>query len=131
MVFGIAAGHGMFRIAIARAAPGARITAVDWQAVLSLARENAEAAGVSERYQSLAGNAFDTDWGSGFDLVLIANFLHQLDQDACKTLLRMVRKCLVPGGRAAAVEFVPNADRGLSAIPDHVLIPNAWLNTEG
>jgi hypothetical protein len=111
MVLDIAAGHGMFGIAIARAAPGARITAVDWQAVLSVARENAEAAGVAERYQSLAGSAFDTDWGSGFDLVLTANFLHQLDQDACMTLLRKARKCLVSGGRAAAVEFVPNADR--------------------
>jgi O-methyltransferase domain/Dimerisation domain len=111
MVLDIAAGHGMFGIAIARAVAGAQITAVDWQAVLSVARENAEAAGVSERYQMLAGSAFETDWGNGFDLVLMANFLHQLDHDACVALLRKARKCLVSGGRAAAVEFVPNADR--------------------
>ena len=110
-VLDIAAGHGMFGIAIARAVPEAQITAVDWQAVLSVARENSEAAGVSERYRTLAGSAFDVDWGSGFDLVLLTNFLHQLDHDACVALLRKARESLVPGGRAAVVEMVPNEDR--------------------
>jgi len=110
-VLDIAASHGMFGIAIARAVPGAEITAVDWQAVLSVARESAEAAGVSDRYHTLAGSAFEVDWGSGFDLVLLANFLHQLDHETCVGLLRKVRESLVSGGRAAVVELVPNADR--------------------
>jgi ubiquinone/menaquinone biosynthesis C-methylase UbiE len=110
-VLDIAAGHGMFGIAIARAVPGAEIMAVDWQAVLSVARESAEAAGVSERYRTLAGSAFEVDWGSGFDLVLLTNFLHQLDPDTCVVLLRKVRESLVSGGRAAVVEWVPNEDR--------------------
>ena len=110
-VLDIAPGHGMFGIAIAQAVTDAQITAVDWQAVLSVARENAEAAGVSGRYHTLAGSAFDTEWGGGFDLVLVANFLHQLDRDACVTLLQKARKSLVSGGRAVAVEFLPNEDR--------------------
>jgi len=110
-VLDIAAGHGMFGIAVAQAVTDAQITAVDWQAVLSVARENAEAAGVSERYHTLEGNAFDADWGSGFDLVLLANFLHQLDRDGCVGLLRKARESLVSTGRAVAVEFLPNEDR--------------------
>ena len=110
-VLDVAAGHGMFGIAIAQAITDAQITATDWQAVLSVARENAEAAGVSGRYHTLAGSAFDADWGSGFDVVLLANFLHQLDRDGCVTLLRKARKSLVSGGRAVAVEFLPNEDR--------------------
>jgi hypothetical protein len=110
-VLDIAASHGMFGIAIARAVPGAEVTAVDWQAVLSVARESAEAAGVSDRYHTLAGSAFEVDWGNGFDLVLLANFLHQLEHEGCVALLRKVRKSLVSGGRAAVVEVVPNEDR--------------------
>lgn len=110
-VLDVAAGHGMFGIAIARAVSGAEITAVDWQPVLAVARENAEVAGVSERYHTLAKNAFDADWGTGFELVLLANFLHQIDRDACVTLLRKARKSLVSGKRASAVEFLPSEDR--------------------
>jgi hypothetical protein len=110
-VLDVAAGHGMFGIAIARAVADAQITAVDWPAVLSVARGNADAAGVSGRYYTLGGSAFDTDWGSGFDLVLLANFLHQFDRDACVNLLQKARSSLVSGGRAVAVEFLLNDDR--------------------
>ena len=110
-VLDVAAGHGMFGIAIARAVTAAQITALDWHAVLAVARENAQAAGVSERYRTLPGSAFATDWGSGFDVVLMANFLHQLDRDGCVALLRKARQCLTSQGRAVAVEFVPNPDR--------------------
>ena len=65
-VLDVAAGHGMFGIAIARAVADAHITAVDWHGVLLVARENAEAAGVSGRYHTLGGSAFDTDWGQRF-----------------------------------------------------------------
>jgi hypothetical protein len=101
----------MFGIAIAKAVADAQITAVDWQAVLSVARENADAANVSGRYHTLGGSAFDTNWGNGFDLVLMANFLHQLDRDGCVNLLRKARGSLVSGGRAVAVEFLLNDDR--------------------
>ena len=66
-VLDVAAGHGMFGIAIARAVADAQITAVDWPAVLSVARENADAAGVSERYHTVRGRTLATNvrrsWG--------------------------------------------------------------------
>ena len=40
-VLDVAAGHGMFGIAIARAVTDAQVTAIDWQGVLSVAQENA------------------------------------------------------------------------------------------
>jgi hypothetical protein len=94
-----------------QAVPDAQITAPDWQGVPSVARENADAAGVSERYRMAAGSAFDIDWGSGFDAVLPANFLHQLDRDGCVSLLRKARTSLASGGHAVPVEFLPNDDR--------------------
>src|SRR5204863_9258175 len=75
-VLDIAAGHGMFGIAFAKQNPQAEITAVDWPKVLEVAKENAQAAGVSDRYQTNPGSAFDVDYGTGYDLVLLTNFLH-------------------------------------------------------
>jgi SAM-dependent methyltransferase len=110
-VLDIAAGHGLFGISVAQAVPGARVTAVDWAGVLRLAQENAAAAGLGVRYQLCPGSAFDVDWGSDYDLVLLPNFLHHFDRATCVSLLRKVRASLAPGGRTLAVEFVPDEDR--------------------
>jgi 2-polyprenyl-3-methyl-5-hydroxy-6-metoxy-1,4-benzoquinol methylase len=110
-VLDIAAGHGLFGIAVAKRNPNAEIVAVDWPGVLEVAEENAHAAGVSGRYNTIPGSAFDVDYGSGFDLVLLTNFLHHFDAPTCETLLRKVHAALRPGGRAVTLEFVPNEDR--------------------
>ena len=116
-VLDIAAGHGMFGIRVASAVRGAEITAVDWPNVLRVAQENAERAGLSDRYRLCPGNAFDVDWGQGFDLAMLPNFLHHFDHQACVAILRRVKASLAPGGRAVAVELVPNADRVLPPMP--------------
>lgn len=110
-ILDIAAGHGLFGIACAQQAPGAHITAVDWAPVLGVALENAQAASVVDRYQMRPGSAFDVDFGTGYDVVLLTNFLHHFDEATNITLLKKVRAALAPGGRVFTLEFVPNADR--------------------
>ena len=115
-VLDIAAGHGAFGITIARANPKAEIVALDWQNVLEVAKENAEQAGVGARHRGLAGSAFDVDYGSGYDVVLLTNFLHHFDEPTNEKLLKKVHAALKPGGRAVVLEFVPNDDRVSPAI---------------
>ena len=110
-ILDIAAGHGLFGIAFATQNKQAEVTALDWKAVLEVAKENAEKAGVSDRYSTIEGSAFDVEFGSGYDLVLLTNFLHHFDPPTCETLLRKVRAALADGGRAVTLEFVPNEDR--------------------
>src|SRR3982751_6617423 len=110
-ILDIAAGHGIFGISFAKRNPNAEVTALDWKNVLEVAQENAQAAGVSDRYQTIPGSAFDADFGSGYDLVLITNFLHHFDPPTCETLLRKVHAALNENGRAVTLEFVPNDDR--------------------
>jgi 2-polyprenyl-3-methyl-5-hydroxy-6-metoxy-1,4-benzoquinol methylase len=110
-VLDIAAGHGLFGIAIARHNPNAQIVAVDWASVLEVAAENAQRVGVAGRHSLLPGSAFDVDYGSGYDIVLITNFLHHFDIPTNEALLRKVHAALAPGGRALTLEFIPNEDR--------------------
>lgn len=110
-VLDISAGHGMFGISVARAVAGAEITAVDWAAVLQVAKANAAAAGLADRYRVKPGSAFEVDWGGGFDLVLLTNFLHHFDRETCIALLAKAKACLGQQGRVVAVELVPNEDR--------------------
>jgi SAM-dependent methyltransferase len=110
-VLDIAAGHGLFGIEVARQYPEADVVALDWAAVLEVAAANARRAGVEDRYQRLPGSAFEVDFGGPYDIVLLTNFLHHFDPFTCVQLLKKVYKSLDPGGRAAALEFVPNEDR--------------------
>lgn len=110
-VLDIAAGHGVFGIEIAKRCPHAEIVALDWPEVLAVAQDLARRAGVQERYQTIAGDAFQENFGVGYDLVLLTNFLHHFSSSACETLLLKVHRCLSRGGRVLTLEFVPNDDR--------------------
>jgi SAM-dependent methyltransferase len=109
-VLDIAAGHGLFGIEIAKLAPGAQIVAQDWPQVLAVAHDNAVAAGVADRWTALPGSAFDVPLGTGYDVVLLTNFLHHFDVETCEAVLRKSFGALVPGGRVVTLEFVPNDD---------------------
>lgn len=110
-VLDIAAGHGLFGITLAKLNPLAEITAVDWPNVLDVAQEHARKAGVNDRYQTIPGDAFEVNYGSGYDVVLLTNFLHHFDEATCEKLLRKVYDALADGGRVVTLEFVPNEDR--------------------
>jgi len=110
-VLDVAAGHGLFGLRVAQANPAATVYGTDWADVLTVAIENAAALGVSDRYHTIPGSAFDVDLGGGYDLVLVPNFLHHFDPPTNIALLSKLRKAMAPGGTIAIVEFVPNEDR--------------------
>jgi hypothetical protein len=110
-ILDIAAGHGTFGVMVLASAPNAQVVAVDWPAVLEVATETAVKAGVAARHSLLPGSAFDVDFGTGYDVVLLTNFLHHFDSPTCVALLEKVRASLAEGGRVVTLEFVPNDDR--------------------
>jgi len=110
-VLDIASSHGLFGLAFATHNPNAEIYAVDWPNVLELGKENANKMGVGNRYHIIPGSAFDVEFGTDYDVVLLTNFLHHFDVPTCESLLKKVHAALAEGGVAATLEFVPNSDR--------------------
>jgi SAM-dependent methyltransferase len=110
-VLDIAAGHGLFGIAIAQHNSEARIAALDWPNVLAVATENAGRFGVGSRHSTIPGDAFEADFGGPYDLILVTNFFHHFDPPTCEKLMRRILAALVPGGRCVTLDFVPNDDR--------------------
>jgi 2-polyprenyl-3-methyl-5-hydroxy-6-metoxy-1,4-benzoquinol methylase len=110
-VLDVAAGHGLFGIAIAERYRQAKITALDWPNVLAVAAEHARAAGVAERHTLLPGSAFDVNWGGPYDVVLLTNFFHHFDVPSCELLAAKTYAALAPGGRALTLDFIPEPDR--------------------
>ena len=116
-VLDIAAGHGLYGLAVARHRSDAQVTALDWANVLTVAQENARNAGLESRFHQLPGNALSVPFGKNYDLVLVTNFLHHFDTPTCKKLLQKTYDSLDAGGTVAILEFIPNEDRITPAVP--------------
>ncbi len=131
LVLDVAAGHGLFGIFVARQCPEAQIVAQDWTGVLKIAARNAAQAGVGDRYRQLPGDAFSVDLGTGYDVVLLTNFLHHFGVAQCETLLKRLHAAMRPGGLLLTLEFVPNADRVTPPVPASFSLMMLGVTPEG
>lgn len=116
-VLDLGAGHGLYGVAIASQNSTVHIFALDAPQVLEVAIDNARHAGVAGRFHPIPGNAFETDFGGPYDIVLAANLAHHFDEASNVRLFQKARAALKPAGRIALIEWVPNADR-VSPSPD-------------
>lgn len=107
----VAAGHGLFGVAVAKRLPQAQVTALDWPGVLEVARETAATHGVADRHTLLPGSAFEVELGGPYDLVLVTNFFHHFSVETNVGLIRKIAAALAPGGRVVTLDFIPDEDR--------------------
>jgi 2-polyprenyl-3-methyl-5-hydroxy-6-metoxy-1,4-benzoquinol methylase len=110
-VLDVAAGHGMFGVSLATKHSNIELIAQDWPDVLTVAKENAHKAGLRTRLKLLPGDVFEIELGTGYDIVLLPNFLHHFDVPTCERLLRKLHAALKDEGKLVTVEFIPNEDR--------------------
>lgn len=110
-VLDVAAGHGIYGIAVAQRYAKANIYGADWPNVLEVAKENAAKFGVADRYHTVPGDAFTSEFGTDYDLILVPNFLHHFSFDQCVNFLKKCHAALKPDGVCVTVEFIPNDDR--------------------
>ena len=89
-VMDIAASHGVFALAFGGRSRDCSITGLDSGAGCCRARD-AHAAGMGDRYNTLLGSAFETDWGTGSDVVLLPNFLRNFGRAGCMKRLQPQR----------------------------------------
>lgn len=119
-VLDVGAGGAPWSIALAKRAPGCRITAVDLPAVLPVTARSVHEAGLDADFELLAGDMFSVDWGTGlYDLVLAGNVCHLFDEKTNRRLIARLRKALRPGGTVAIIDVLP--DETLGGPPGAVL----------
>jgi hypothetical protein len=130
-VLDLAAGHGLFGIAVARENPAAQIVALDWEPVLEVARENAIAAGVADRQILRPGDALQVDLDGPYQLILVTNFLHHFSPATNVALLRRLAGALAPDGLVLTLEFIPNSDRISPPMPAEFALTMLGTTAEG
>ncbi len=110
-VLDLAAGSGVWGIALAEASPQVRVTAVDWPAVLPVTRRLAAAHGVAERFRFVEGDLLEADFGGGHRIAVLGHILHSEGEVRSRRLLEKTFAALAPGGTVVIAEFVADEDR--------------------
>jgi ubiquinone/menaquinone biosynthesis C-methylase UbiE len=110
-VLDIAAGSGVWSIALAEASPRVTVTVVDWVEVIPVTRRITARHNVSDRYRFIEGNIRTTDFGDGYDIATLGHILHSEGEERSRQLIRKTFDALAPGGTIVIAEMVTNEDR--------------------
>ena len=129
-VLDVAAGHGLYGLAIAKRNSKAHIHALDSPRVLRVAAKHASEIGVRRRFHPVPGDAFKIDCGGPYDLVLTANIAHHLGRADNIELFQKCRAALKTGGKLILLDFVINDDRVSPAVEAgfalHLFATGSW-----
>jgi len=110
-VLDLAAGSGVWGIALAQSAPEVRVRAVDWPGVLPVTRKTAARFGLADRFAFSEGDLREADFGSGHNIATLGHILHSEGEERSRALLKKTFNALAPGGTIAIAEFLVNPDR--------------------
>jgi 3-hydroxy-5-methyl-1-naphthoate 3-O-methyltransferase len=102
----IAAGSGVWGIALAQRLPGVQLTAVDWPQVTPVTRKVAARCGVGDRLTTVEGDIGEVAFPTGNRVALLGHILHSEGEARSRKLLKKVYDALAPGGIIAIAEFV-------------------------
>ncbi|MQX37957.1 methyltransferase domain-containing protein [Roseospira navarrensis] len=100
----VGGGEGVFAAAVARRAPGARVTVFDLPAVAERARTRMAAEGLADRVGAVGGSFLTDPLPEGADVISLVRVLHDHDDAAVRTILAAARRALAPGGRLLIAE---------------------------
>lgn len=128
-VLDIAAGSGVWGIALAETSPQVRVSAVDWPEVLPVTRRIAARHGVGDRFDFIEGDLRTVDFGTGYQVATLGHILHSEGETHSRALIQKVFNALAPGGTIAIAEMIPNDER---TGPAHAVMfaVNMLVNTD-
>ena len=128
-VLDLAAGSGVWGIALAKSAEQVRVTAVDWPDVIDVTKRTVAKFGLSDRYTFVDGDLSAADFGSGHHVATLGHILHSEGERRSKDLLAKTFAALAPGGTIAIQEFLVNADR-TGPLNGLIFAVNMLVNTD-
>ncbi|MFY1631982.1 methyltransferase [Solwaraspora sp. WMMB335] len=105
-------GSGAYPIEMCRRHPRLRASVYDLPHVVPIAAEKAEAAGLGDRIDTIAGDFFvDPELPQGHDVMLLSMVLHDWDEPTNRVLLERCHDALPAGGTIVVAELLLNPER--------------------
>jgi ubiquinone/menaquinone biosynthesis C-methylase UbiE len=128
-VIDLAAGSGIWGIAVAHKSPQVRVTAVDWPGMIPTTKRITEKFGVRDRFDFIEGDLSEANFGSGYDVATLGHILHSEGEQRSRQLLNKTFRALKPGGTIAIAEWLVNDDR-TKPVPSLMFSVQMLVNTE-
>ena len=110
-VLDLAAGSGVWGIALAQKSQYVHVTAVDWPEVIPVTRKTVARLGLMKRFQFVAGDLLAADFGRNHGVATLGHILHSEGEERSRALLRRTFEALDSGGTVAVAEFLVNDER--------------------
>jgi ubiquinone/menaquinone biosynthesis C-methylase UbiE len=110
-VLDLAAGSGVWGIAMAQGSDKVSVTAVDWPEVIPVTRATVGRFRVADRFSFIAGDLLQVEFGSGHNVATLGHILHSEGEARSRKLLKKTFDALASGGTIAIAEFLVNEDR--------------------
>lgn len=128
-VLDVAAGSGVWSIALAQSAEQVHVTAVDWPEVIDVTRKTVAGFGLTARYTFTEGDLATVEFGTGHHVATLGHILHSEGEARSRTLIKKVFNALGSGGTIAIQEFLVNADR-TGPLPSLIFAVNMLVNSD-
>jgi SAM-dependent methyltransferase len=109
-ILDLAAGSGVWGIALAQSNPGVRVSAVDWPSVLPVTQKTVARFGLEDRFNFIPGDLLSADFGSDYDVATLGHILHSEGKERSRRLLQKTYEALAQGGTIAIAEFLVNEE---------------------
>jgi len=110
-VLDLAAGSGVWGIALAQRWERVRVTAVDWPEVIPVTRKTVARFGLMKRFQFVASDLLVADFGRNHAVATLGHILHSEGEERSRALLRKTFDALAAGGTIAVAELLVNDER--------------------
>jgi ubiquinone/menaquinone biosynthesis C-methylase UbiE len=128
-VLDLAAGSGIWGIALAERSPRVRVAAVDWAGMIPTTKRITQKFGVSDRFKFIGGDLLEANFGNGYDIATLGHILHSEGEQRSRQLLKKTFGALKPGGTIAIAEWLVN-DRRTEPTHSLMFAVQMLVNTE-
>ncbi len=127
-VLDLAAGSGIWGIALAQKSPRVSVTAVDWAGMIPTTKRITERFSVRDRFRFIESDLLKADFNNGYDVATLGHILHSEGEERSRTLLKKTFAALKSGGTIAIAEWLVN-DRRTEPLPALMFAINMLVNT--
>ena len=94
----VGGGPGTFSALLTGRFEGLKSEVLELEGVAAVAEEILTDTGAADRVTMICGDYHTSDFGTGYDVVLMSGMFHRESADSCRQLIAKAHDCLEPGG---------------------------------